>query len=100
MRHRRQTSGSIGATWRRADGLNLLALRLLGDRLQKPGKEAVTFNGTLDEFIGGRKASTSQITLVEQYPSFMRMDYTGAHQSVIFNGNQGGKQGGNVTQQD
>ena len=48
-------------------------LAVTGDRLQKPGQEAVTYIGVLEEFTNGQKTATTQVTIVNQYPGLVRI---------------------------
>src|SRR5690348_17201546 len=75
-------------------------LHVMGDRLQEPGKESLTFTGTYDDYASSQKNTSGQITLICQYPGLGLVDFTGAAQSVAFNGNQVTKHGRNVNQKD
>jgi len=73
-------------------------LEAIGDRLQKPGKEALTISANLDSFSAGRRVRSSAVTLIWQYPGLLRLDDSGA--SVVFDGTAVTKRGNALSQQD
>jgi hypothetical protein len=77
------------------------AFRLLGDRLEKPGKERLTFAGTLEKSMNSQPESFP-FRLVWELPGRLRLEeFRGAQPQVTtFDGATLAKLGGSLTQQD
>src|SRR5262249_46960225 len=74
-------------------------LRVLGDRLEGPGKERVTMSGTLTGF---NSESLHPFRLITQFPAQVRLeeDINGGTVSTLFNGHDAAKGGGTVGRRD
>jgi hypothetical protein len=77
------------------------AFHLLGDRLERPGKERLTFTGTLERATGSQSGSFP-FHLVWELPGRLRLEESNGSQSRLFtfNGATLSKFGGSLHQQD
>jgi hypothetical protein len=88
---------SHGALWSQLQE----AFRILGDRLEKPGKERLTFTGTLEKMLDSQSVNLP-FRLVWELPGRLRFEELSGAQSQVFtfNGTTIAKLGGSLSQQD
>lgn len=77
------------------------ALRQLGDRLERPGKERLTLLGTLTR-LSGSQVETAPFRLITEFQNRMRLEeQVGTQLRVtVFNGSNAAKLGGPVNRRD
>lgn len=77
------------------------AFRALGDRLEKPGKERLTFTGTLEKSVNSQQFSFP-FRMIWELPGRLHLEeFSGAQRQVTtFNGSAISKSGSSISQQD
>lgn len=76
-------------------------LRLMGNRLEKPGKERLIMSGTLTRIIGSQ-TEAHLFRLTTQFPGLMRLEVQDSPGTsvIVFNGRDAAKSGGPINRDD